>query len=259
MTARIEAESVSDELIALTRRLGEPARDLVILAEGNTSELINDTTISVKASGSSMAEATRDDFVTIDLEPLLQILQDPNAGQDALTAALTATKADGGTVRASIETLVHVAVRAFAPAKFVVHTHPTDVVSLLASAEAETSFADPVYSEEFMILGHSLYVPYAEPGIVLGRVFLDYLGKYVEEFSETPSLVLLGNHGIVVISDSAAGAEAISLMAVKSARVRLGARLAGGVAPLSAETTAHYFDRPDFRERRASLAGTGKA
>lgn len=256
MTARIEAESVSDELVALTRRLGEPARDLVILAEGNSSELVGDRVISVKASGSSMAEATRDDFVTVDVEPLLQILRDETAGQDALTAALTATRTDGSTVRASIETLVHVAVRAFAPAKFVVHTHPTDVVALLSSAEAETSFADPVYSEEFMILGRSLYVPYAEPGIVLGRVFLEYLGKYVEEFGETPSLVLLGNHGIVAISDSAAGAEAISMMAVKSARVRLGARLAGGVSSLSAETTAHYFDRPDFRERRANLAGT---
>ncbi|PPL18920.1 class II aldolase/adducin family protein [Microterricola pindariensis] len=255
MTARMHADSVSDELVALTRRLGEPARDLVILAEGNTSELVSDRTISVKASGSSMADATRDDFVTVDLEPLLQILRDPAAGQEALTAALTATTADGGTVRASIESLVHVAVRAFVPAKFVAHTHPTDVVALLASAEAETAFVDPVYSEEFMILGRSLYVPYAEPGIVLGRVFLEHLDSHVQEHGETPSLVLLGNHGIVAISDSAAGVEAISMMAVKSARVRLGARLAGGVAPLSAETTAHYFDRPDFRERRAALAG----
>ena len=33
--------AVSDDLLTLTNRLGEPARDLVILAEGNTSELVN--------------------------------------------------------------------------------------------------------------------------------------------------------------------------------------------------------------------------
>ncbi|MGM7698073.1 class II aldolase/adducin family protein [Microbacterium sp. A84] len=256
MTARIQPELVSAELVGLTRRLGRPERDLVILAEGNTSELFAEGTFAVKASGSSMEEATADNFVVVDVEPLLAILRDPAATQDDLTAALSAKSEDGRTVRASIESLVHAAVRAFAPVRYVAHTHPTDVVALLASAEAELAFAEPVYSEEYMILGRSLFVPYAEPGLKLGRVFLAHLEEYVQQHGETPSLVLLGNHGIVALSDSAAGAEAISLMAVKSARVRLGARLAGGVAALDAATTADYFDRPDFRERRANLAGT---
>lgn len=255
MTARIHPDLVSAELIGLTRRLGRPERDLVILAEGNTSELVSEGVFAVKASGSSMEEATADDFVIVDVEPLLAILRDPAASQHDLTAALSATADDGRTVRASIESLVHAAVRAFAPVRYVAHTHPTDVVALLASAEAEIAFAEPVYSEEYMVLGRSMFVPYAEPGLKLGRVFLAHLEEYVQQYGETPSLVLLGNHGIVALSDSAAGAEAISLMAVKSARVRLGARLAGGVAALDAATTADYFDRPDFRERRANLAG----
>ncbi|MCR2792290.1 class II aldolase/adducin family protein [Microbacterium sp. zg.Y625] len=256
MTARIDPAAVTPELLGLTRRLGLPERDLVILAEGNTSELVDPTTMVVKASGSSMAEAGPEDFVSVDVPRLLELLRSPEADQHALTTALTAGKAGGRTVRASIESLVHAAVRAFGTARFVAHTHPTQVVALLASAEAEQAFAEPVYSEEFMILGRSMYVPYAQPGMELGRVFLAELDSYVQRNGELPSLVLLGNHGIVAISDTAAGAEAISLMAVKSARVRLGARAAGGVAPLSPETIAGYFDRPDFRERRATLAGT---
>ncbi|MEJ1088031.1 class II aldolase/adducin family protein [Microbacterium sp. Mu-80] len=256
MTARIQPQFVSDDLIALTRRLGRPERDLVILAEGNTSELVTEGTFAVKASGSSMEQASAETFVIADVDPLLAIIRDPAATQDDLTAALTATDAEGTVVRASIESLVHAAARAHGPVRYVAHTHPTDVVALLSSAEAEHAFAEPVYSEEYMILGRSLFVPYAEPGLKLGRVFLEHLDGYVEQYGETPSLVLLGNHGIVAMSDSAAGAEAISLMAVKSARVRLGARLAGGVAALDAATTAEYFDRADFRERRANLAGT---
>jgi rhamnose utilization protein RhaD (predicted bifunctional aldolase and dehydrogenase) len=251
MTAFIRPELVSEELIGLTRRLGLPERDLVILAEGNTSEQVDDKTVVVKASGSSMADASAETFVTVDQDELLRILRDPDTTQDALTAALTAETG----VRASIESLVHVAARAFGPKKYVAHTHPTEVVALLASVEAETSFALPVYSEEYMVLGRPLFVPYAQPGIELGRVFLELLEEYVADHGETPSLVLLGNHGIIAISDTAFGAEAISLMAVKSARVRIGARSAGGVAALDAETTAAYFDRPDFRARRAGLAG----
>ncbi|MGV8913576.1 MAG: class II aldolase/adducin family protein [Rhodoglobus sp.] len=256
MTARIAPELVSDELLSLTERLGRPDRDLVILAEGNTSELLADGTIVVKASGSSMVSATASDFVTVEVEPLLEVLRDPDADQERLTAELDAGETNGRRVRASIETLIHVAVRAFAPARYVAHTHPTAVVSLLASIHAETSFADAVYSDELMVLGRSLYIPYAQPGLELGRLFLERLGEHVEQYGETPSLILLGNHGIVAISDSADGAEAISLMAVKSARVRLGALQAGGIASLGADVTAHYFDRPDFRERRAALTGT---
>ncbi|MEL0626016.1 class II aldolase/adducin family protein [Salinibacterium amurskyense] len=258
MTARIAPDLVSDELLGLTTRLGLPERDLVILAEGNTSELIADGTIIVKTSGSSMQTATAENFVSVEIEPLLAVLRDPHADQDQLTAELDAGEVEGKRVRASIETLIHVAVRAYAPARYVAHTHPTAVVSLLASIHAETSFADAVYSDELMVLGRSLYIPYAQPGIELGQLFLEKLGAHVDEFGEVPSLILLGNHGIVAIADTAEGAEAISLMAVKSARVRLGALQAGGIASLSAEVTAHYFDRPDFRERRAALTGTVK-
>ncbi|MGI6877237.1 class II aldolase/adducin family protein [Microbacterium sp. gxy059] len=246
---------VSADLLALTRWLGEPERDLVILSEGNTSEQVGDA-IVVKASGSSMRTATPDDFVTVDVDPLVALLRDPAATQDDLTRALTAGEAEGRPVRASVESLVHAAVRAVAPMRFVAHTHPTDAVALLASRQAATAFAEPVYTDELLILGRPLFVPYAQPGIELGRLFLASLEIHVAEHGEPPSLVLLGNHGIVALSQTTEGAEAVSLMAVKSARVRLGARAAGGVAPLGADATAHYFERPDFAERRAHLAGT---
>lgn len=255
MAARFATGLVGDELLDLTRRLGEPERDLVILAEGNTSELVGDDLIVVKASGSSMQTATADDFVAVEVSPLVELLRDPAIDQAALTAALDAGERDGRRVRASIETLVHVAVRAFEPARYVAHTHPTAVVSLLASVRAADAFTEAVYSDELVVLGQSLFVPYAQPGIDLGRFFLERLERHVDEHGSVPSLILLGNHGIVATSATAAGAEAISLMAVKSARVRLGALQAGGIAGLDAEATAHYFERDDFRERRASLSG----
>lgn len=254
MITRHAPELVSPTLIELTRALGEPERDLVILAEGNTSEMVSPTEIVVKTSGASMGSADVNSFVAVDAPALLDLLRDDRLDQAALSRALSVGEGRQA-VKASIETLIHVAARSMSPSRFVAHTHPTAVISLVASAHAQDAFADPVYSEEYMVLGKPLFVPYAQPGIELGRLFLRRWTDYCETHGEAPSFVLLGNHGMVAISDSAAGIEAISAMAVKSARVRLGAAQWGPVTGLGAEVVAHYFDRGDFRERRRNLAG----
>lgn len=249
-------ELVSDELVALTRSLGDPAKDLVILAEGNTSQRLADGRIAVKTSGANMASSTKEAFVVVDIEPLAELMRAPAASQADLTRALDAGEHGGLRRRGSIETLIHVGVQSIQPTAFVAHTHPTAVVSLLASVHAATAFEEPVYSDEAIVLGRPLFIPYAEPGIALGRLVFGRLRDYFEGTGTLPSLVLLGNHGIVAIASNAASAEAISLMAVKGSRVRLNAYAVGGVAGLGADTVAKYSDRSDFAERRRQLAGT---
>jgi len=245
---------VSDELLALTHRLGEPGRDLVILAEGNTSQRLDDGRVVVKASGSNMRTCTKEDFVVVDVDPLIDLITSSDATQQDLTDALNAGEHGGKLRRASIESLVHVAVQAIQPAAFVGHTHPTTVVGLLASVHAETAFDRYVYSDEAVVIGRPLFVPYAQPGIDLGRIFYFALKQRFEETGEMPSLVLLGNHGIVAIAPSAEGVEGISAMAVKGAAVRISAYSAGGVAPLAQESIDKFFARDDIVERRQNLA-----
>ena len=54
MSAVWDPGLVGEELVSLTRALGERHRDLVILAEGNTSQRLADGRVVVKASGSAM-------------------------------------------------------------------------------------------------------------------------------------------------------------------------------------------------------------
>lgn len=255
MTARLDPGVVSPELVELTRRLGEPGRDLVILAEGNTSQRLDDDRIAVKASGARMRDAGKDDFVVLETAPLMQLVVSDHAGQDELTAALDAgTLDDGRRVRASIETLIHVAVQSVAPSGFVAHTHPTSVVGLLSGVYADEAFARAAYSDEAVVLGQPLFVPYATPGIDLGRAFHTRLRNYVERMGKLPRLVLLGNHGIVAIADTSAGVEAVSDMAVKAARVRIIASATGGLAPLTGESVGKFLSRQDVAERTANIA-----
>jgi rhamnose utilization protein RhaD (predicted bifunctional aldolase and dehydrogenase) len=258
MTAVWDPGLVGEELVALTRSLGERSRARVILAEGNTSQRLPDGRVVVKASGSSMRTATVEDFVVVDVDPLLELMSSPTATQADLTAALDAGEHAGRRRRASIETLVHVAAQAFAPTPFVGHTHPTAVVGLLASVHAATAWHRHVYSDEAVVVGRPLYVPYATPGIDLGRVYLEALRQHVDAHGELPTLVLLGNHGIVVNAPTAAGVEAVSEMAVKGALVRTAAYSVGGVAPLETASVERFFAREDIIERRARLAGRGE-
>ncbi len=253
MTATFAPELVSDELVELTRSLGRPERDLVILAEGNTSELLDDGRLVVKASGSNMASATRTDFVTVDIEPLAELLQ-PGTTQAAVTEALDAGMVDGRRRRGSIEALVHVAVQAVAPVRFIGHTHPTAVLGLMASVHAADAYQHWVYSDEAVVVGRPLYVPYATPGVDLGLLFVTELRKYVDTAGDLPQLVLLGNHGIVAIAPTTAGVDGISAMAVKGAQVRTAAYAAGGVVPIPDGSVSKFFAREDIAERRGKLA-----
>jgi rhamnose utilization protein RhaD (predicted bifunctional aldolase and dehydrogenase) len=264
MPARWEPDVVSAQLVALTTLLGEPARDLAVLAEGNTSELLDDGRLVVKASGAGLAAATAEDFVVVDVDEVMAVVDDPTAGQADLSAVLVAAGTErpvgAGPRRGSIETVVHAAVHATAreggitTARFVGHTHPTDVVGLLASVHAEEAWARIVYSDEAVVVGRPLFVPYATPGLALGRIYAAALREYVGTHRALPQLVLLANHGIVAIAPTTAGVEAVSTMAVKGARVRTSAYAVGGVAPLAEADVEKFYARDDIIERRANLA-----
>ena len=263
MATTWEPGLISDELLALTHLLGEPTRDLAVLAEGNTSELLKDGRLAVKASGANLATATAEDFVLIDAAEVIAIVDNPAATQQQLTAAIVAenaTRPDGNPRRGSIETVVHAAVQAVGAElfgqspRFVGHTHPTEVVGLLASVHAAEAWDRIVYSDEAVVIGHPLFVRYATPGIDLGRVYVAALRDYAHQQGALPQLVLLANHGIVAIAPTAAGVEAVSTMAVKGARVRTAAYSVGGLAPLSTENVTKFFAREDIDERRNNLA-----
>lgn len=249
---------VGAELVALTRSLGRPERELAILAEGNTSQRLDEHRMVVKASGSNLAAAQREDFVVAELAPLVALMQDPAATQRELTALLDGGEIGGRRRRGSIEALVHVAIHALAPnpaaCAFVGHTHPTEVVGLLASIHGAHAWDRLAYSDEAVVIGQPLYVPYAQPGIELGRLLFEALRERVAATGAVPQLILLGNHGIIATAPTAEGVDAVSSMAVKGARVRTIAYSVGGLAPLTQEAVDKFFARDDVAERRANLA-----
>ena len=66
-------EIVLQAVVDMSRRLGEPERDLVILGEGNTSGLCDDGTFWVKASGTELRTRDAPGLVRVALEPVVAL------------------------------------------------------------------------------------------------------------------------------------------------------------------------------------------
>jgi rhamnose utilization protein RhaD (predicted bifunctional aldolase and dehydrogenase) len=244
--------SLDDDLLALSRELGRHENNYVILAEGNTSVRLDDGTFLVKGSGARLDRVEAQDFVRLRLEPLLAAVLDD--GPVLVPELFRAARIGGG--EPSIETFVHVAAIGIAGARFVGHTHPTVLTGLLCSVDAAEHFAGALFPDEVVVCGPApLFVPYFEPGLPLARALAPRLTDFIERHGGPPRTILLGNHGLVALGESAAEVEAVTAMAVKAARIRAVALAAGGAQSLAAVSVEELSGRSDEIERRARLVG----
>jgi rhamnose utilization protein RhaD (predicted bifunctional aldolase and dehydrogenase) len=252
----VTSEARLAELVHLSREVGHPELDLVVLAEGNTSTLLDDRTFFVKGSGARLATVEAADFVHVRLDPLLEAALDdrPCDVRGLFHDALVEGTAS---LRPSVETLLHAVALGLGGATWVIHTHPTVLTGLLcSSAGEELLLSGPLFPDEAVVCGpRPLHVPYAEPGIELARAFARCLTARCDDGGDRPRVVYLANHGLVALGASAIEAQAVTTMAVKAARVRLVASTAGGARPLAQACIDAVVSREDEIQRRAVLVG----
>ena len=92
-------------LVELSRTLGEPSRDLVILAEGNTSIRTEQDRMLVKASGSQLGTAAGEDFVEVDTRTMLDLVNDEAADEGDVERVFG--ELGRGGKRPSVEAMLH--------------------------------------------------------------------------------------------------------------------------------------------------------
>jgi rhamnose utilization protein RhaD (predicted bifunctional aldolase and dehydrogenase) len=247
-------EKILAELVELSHRLGDPALDWAILGEGNSSADLGDGTFLVKASGVSLGTAARDDFIRVRAGPVLALL-DTAADDQAVHRTLREARVAPRDERMpSVETFVH-AVCLERGIHFVGHTHPTPLLALLCSA-AFADLAGRLFPDQVVVCGaHPLLVPYTDPGLELARAIRGGLADFVERHGVTPRTILLQNHGLVALGESARQVLDITAMAVKAARVLAGTYAAGGPHFLAEGTTERIDTRGDEHYRQRVMAG----
>ena len=246
---------ILSQLVTLSRHLGDPANDYVILGEGNTSARADEETFWIKASGRQMDGIGADDFVRVRFAPVLRLLEVSDLGDGDVKAGLEAARVDpAATARPSVETVLHALTLQLESVSFVGHTHPTAVNAILCSQRAEEAIVGRIFPDEIVVCGPApIYVPYTDPGLPLARAVRDALQVHLTEWGEAPKVILMQNHGLIALGRTAQEVENISAMYVKTARVIVGTYGLGGPRSLSVEAVERIHTRPDELYRRLKL------
>jgi rhamnose utilization protein RhaD (predicted bifunctional aldolase and dehydrogenase) len=252
-----DEQAILDQLVAMSRALGEPWRDYVILGEGNTSARVGDDRMWVKASGARLEGITAEGFVEVSRTRVLAML---DAGDltdaeidEGLRKALVDPKAKR---RPSVETLLHAYLLGLEGVNFIGHTHPTAVNAILCANEGKQAVAGRICPDEIVVCGPSpLWIDYVDPGVPLARAVREQTQRYIAEQGRNPQSVLMQNHGLIALGATAAQVEAIIATWVKTARIIAGAMAFGGPRFLSDDNVARICTRPDEVYRRRGITG----
>jgi rhamnose utilization protein RhaD (predicted bifunctional aldolase and dehydrogenase) len=240
------------QLVAMSNHLGDPTLDYAMLGEGNTSALAEDGTFWVKASGYNLGSITARGFVRVRLDRALDLLKSDANTDDQIKAGLNAAKVDpSDTRRPSVETVLHALALNLEGVNFCGHTHPTAINALTCSVAFEAAARGRLCPDEIVSCGPaSVIVPWTDPGLPLARQVQELIFEYIDERGELPKMVLLQNHGLIALGATAHEVNAITAMAVKSARILAGTYAFGGPNFFSEEVVAKIHTRPDEVYRR---------
>jgi rhamnose utilization protein RhaD (predicted bifunctional aldolase and dehydrogenase) len=249
------APSVLRELVMMSRELGRPERDLVILGEGNTSARCDDGTFWVKASGTELRTIDDAGFVQLRLEAVRALADQEALSDGALKEALDAAKVDARvTRRPSVETVLHALALAEAGAAFVGHTHPVAVNALACAVGVEQALVGRLFPDEIVVCGPApAYLPYTDPGLPLARAVRAAFRRHAEEWGVPLKVVVMQNHGLIALGSSPQEVDNITAMFVKTCRILAGTYAFGGPHFLTAENVARIHTRPDEAYRRRQL------
>lgn len=239
-------------LIHLTRTLGEPERDYVIIGEGNTSFHAEEESFWLKASGQGMHNIGPEGFVEMRFAPLLTALEDKNITVEAMQQVVNTARVDPiASSRPSVEVAFHAILLHECGARYIAHTHPGPVNMILCSSRAEQFAVERVFPDQVVLCGpRSGFVPYADPGLPLALAIRDCARAYIEAEGEPPKTILLQNHGLIALAQTPEEALNITAMAVKAAKIFAGACSVGEPVFMTQHDIYHIYKRPDEIYRR---------
>ncbi|MBS1724376.1 MAG: class II aldolase [Armatimonadetes bacterium] len=246
-------------LVELSRRLGEPSLDLALLAEGNTS-CRDGGNIWVKSSGASLHKIEESGFTSCRADSLLAAL-DRDLDDDQVRTTLEDCVVQGS--RPSVEAFMHAFFLTLPGVSFVGHVHPTAVLSIVCSPNAQMVCSMRFFPDEVVCCGSATaWVPYVDPGLELAKKMRAVVTKFMADHGHPPKVVWMQNHGLTALGRTPEEVEAALLMNTKVCRI-IG--LAGGLTaigkdnlvPLSPGSVARIQSRSDEHYRQSKLWGTG--
>lgn len=249
---------VQAALLEMSHTLGRPEYELAMLGEGNTSALLDDGSFLVKASGCTLAELAPEQLARLDRTAAAALLDRDLRDDAEILQGLLATAVDRRGTRPSIESMMHACLLGLPGVRFVGHTHPIPVNSLLCSMRAEELVATCLFPDQVVCCGPSpVFVPFRNPGLDLAREVRARVQAWQSAHGGVPRAVMLQNHGMFALGATAPQVVSCTRMWAKTARVMLGALACGELHPLTPDEVARIAASPDEQFRARIIGGLG--
>lgn len=251
----MDTSEILKELVMMSHYLGDEQRGYAILGEGNTSARIDEDTLYIKASGTSLGTMTNSDFLPVCISKATRILDSKDATDADVKDALHGSLVDSGETRMpSVETILHALLYAYPEYRFIGHTHPVATNGILCSVNAEKAIAGRLCPDHIVVMGRAtVFVPYVDPGLVLAREVRDRVRSFIERENELPKAIALQNHGLFALGSTAKAVMNITDMGEKMSHVLIGTYSAGGPQFMTASDIDRIATRPDEKYRQEIL------
>jgi rhamnose utilization protein RhaD (predicted bifunctional aldolase and dehydrogenase) len=194
-------------------------------------------------------------FVQVRFDRVLAVLDGPDQSDAEVKEALAAAKVDPTAPgHPSVETFLHALCLQLPGVNFVGHTHPTAINAITCSTTFASALAGRLFPDEIVVCGAAAaLVPYVDPGLPLARAVRAAIAEHLAAHGERPKTIYMQNHGFIALAATTRQVENITAMAVKAARVLIGAYSLGGPNFMAPQHVARIHTRPDEHYRQRQL------
>src|SRR3989339_75068 len=224
------------ELIRISNIVGKDTR-LVQGGGGNTSAKTEDGKFMfIKASGTALKDMSENKgWRRMRLADVVEVISDNKLAKKTANVRETEVvnrllnACDDGVKdgsRPSVEAHLHSILD-----KFVIHLHPEVVGSYVNAKNGQSRIAKIFGKEKYP----PLWVPYFDPGFMLGNKIAGLVEKYKQTYRRAPQVLFLDKHGLFVTADSANAALRLTKRVIKMCEDNLTSVRGGQFAKLSGE------------------------
>lgn len=193
-------DAVLDEFVRMSQAAGARA-DYVQGGGGNTSAKLDDALMTIKASGFMLGQIEKDHaYAVLDYQRIRafyaekdpKVLEDVEAAGSRIAKEATVQIEGLAALRPSVEAGFHAMLK-----RFVLHSHSVYANMVCCCVQgreiAKKAFEGAPYSYG--------YVPYVNPGAMLTFTILEEAARVEEECGKYPSVIFMGNHGVIATDD----------------------------------------------------------
>lgn len=214
-----------NELIALAQRLGNHPARLALWTEGAVAAKCPNGKFAVSAAGSNLARLDAGQLVELNLAPMQAFLAKDDVSEEQLAEA----KTNPASPAPAASAFTFADLFAFDQIQFAAHTQPVSVNQILCSPRARQFSDRRNLPHEIIACGQaSVLVPFFPPGLASAKETKHRILLWRDRYKTVPKLILLQNHGMIAVGETADEVLMITEMTVKFAEIFLGAAMMGG-------------------------------